>query len=81
MKRRKTEYFLLFGFDESDIDNVGFFGKSNEIVQDEDDAKKFFKPRKGKSGTPEQWLKMINEDPDLNHGFKFHLVKRTFFVD
>lgn len=79
-RQRRTDRnvsYVMFGFDKDDNEKVGFFGKDLDIVYDADDAKVFCSKNKSKLvgfTTPEKWLEFINDDKDLNHNFKFHLV-------
>lgn len=67
----------MYGFNVEKPVFVGYFGKDLNIVDDIDLAMKFpSKPKEGQVGfgTPEQWLEFVNDDFDLNKGYKFHLV-------
>lgn len=73
----KAECYVLYGFKKAEPASVGYFGKELGIVDEIDIAMKFpVKPKEGQIGfgTPEQWLEFINDDKDLNKGYKFHLV-------
>lgn len=77
-KAVNTNWYVLYGYHTADEKKVGYFGTANHIVEDLIDAKKFPDQNvHGLSGygLPEQWVQLINTDHDLNHGFKFHLVK------
>ena len=78
--RSKSKMFVMYGFRLDDEDDTAYFGESNKIVTELAAARRFFsKPRKGQKGfgTPEQWLEFINSAPDLNQGYRFHLVPVT----
>lgn len=66
----RRKYYVLFGFNVEDIDTVGYYS-DNGIVEDMCDAKRFKRSTLDK----EDWCKFINEDPGLNHGYRFHVVK------
>ena len=54
---------------------TGYLGADmKSIVDDIKHARLFSRHLRKKTGAPEDWLKMINEDNDLNMGYKFHLV-------
>lgn len=85
-KSKKVDRYVMFGFNRSDMDDIGYLGKpiqlKNEIifpiVPDVEDALVF--PSSNENhvkgfGTPEQWLDFWNSDED--NVFKFHLVKVT----
>lgn len=76
-KTKKHKVAVLFGFCKNDKDIVGYFGKDLNIAEDLVDAKEFQLRGKKADGfaTPEKWCKFINEDEDLSHGFKFHVIK------
>ena len=69
--------YVLYGFNKSNEEEIGFFGKKLDITSNQDEAMRFpTSAKKGQIGfgTPEQWLEFINADDDINHGYKFHLV-------
>lgn len=76
-KTKKHKVAILFGFCKNDKETVGYFSKDMKIVEDRADAKEF--QLRGKKAddfaSPEKWCKFINEDKDLSHGFKFHVVR------
>lgn len=80
----QSDYGLLFGFNVDNEDDVGYFAIVNNkscVVSEENIAKHFpFKKARSQKGfgTPQQWCDLINEDPYLNHGYKFHVVTRTY---
>ena len=76
IKKQKAKVAVLFGFNLSDEDDVGYFGKDLSIVKDRADAKEFSLKKKKASGfaSPQKWCDFINEDDTLNHGYKFHVV-------
>lgn len=76
-KMKKHKVAVLFGFCKNDKDTVGYFGKDLKIAKDRVDAKEFQLKGKKANGfaSPEKWCKFINEDEDLSHGFKFHVIK------
>lgn len=76
-KSNTVKYYILFGYNKSDIDEVGYFGKNGLITKVKQQAKIF--PSKNiykikGFGSPKQWLDFINNDEQLNYGYKFHLV-------
>ena len=80
-KESQTHWYVLYGFNKEDIDKVGYFGPNNKIVDELSAARKF--PDQNVNnlsgfGTPQQWKELINSDVDVNHGYKFHLVKTHF---
>ena len=80
--------YVFRGFNKNDKDDVGFLSlkqynvkhelsKCYYIVEDIDDASRF--PSKNIKniegfGTPQQWLKFFEDEPEL-HQWKFHLLK------
>lgn len=79
-KKKKNSIYVMFGFEKDNIDNVGYFGNDGNIVSDLAEAKRF--PSKKKIlqrgfAPPKKWLEFINNDDQLNHGFKFHLIAVT----
>ena len=73
----KAKCYVLYGFKKTEPESVGYFGKEFDIVDEIGIAMKFpVKPKEGQTGfgTPKQWLEFINDDIDLNKGYKFHLV-------
>jgi len=62
----------MYGFKLSDIDMTAYFGEDLKLVEDMTLARRFKSTKK--SGSPQDWLNLINNDPDLNQGYKFHLV-------
>lgn len=87
MPRRKKSpqtppihWYVLYGFNKEDIDKVGYFGYDNMIVTDLSAARRFPDQNINNQsgfGTPLQWKELINADDEVNHGYKFHLVKTT----
>ena len=75
-KKKRLKIAVLYGFNLQNKEEVGYFGKNLDIVQERSDAKEF--PIKGKKSedfaSPSKWCKFINDDSTLNHGYKFHIV-------
>lgn len=74
----ELSWYVLFGYNTEDVDQTGYFTKSLEISNDIESALKLPSVNVNQIpgfGTPQQWKDLINADSDLNHGFKFHLVK------
>ena len=72
-----SKTYVMYGYSLHNEDDTAYYGERNKIVTDIDAAKRFYsKPRKGQKGfgTPRQWLALVNDDPDLSQGYKFHLV-------
>ena len=73
----KLKWYVMFGFDKDDIDHVAYWKAPNGITEFQNEATIFpsqnVDNQKG-FGTPSQWLKLVNEDEDLNKNFQFHLV-------
>lgn len=75
MAYKKTKHYAMFGFSVGDPSMTGYLGADmKSIVDDIKHARLFSRHLRKKTGSPEDWLKMINEDNDLNMGYKFHLV-------
>lgn len=79
-KAKAARYYVLFGHDLDDPEKVGYFSNTLKITDDADCAKVFpdINVNRVKGfGPPEAWRDFINSDPELNHNFKFHLVRTT----
>lgn len=77
----QNKTYVLFGFNKHDEDDTGYFSINLDITSELCMAKRFpSKKRRGQKGfgTPKQWLDFINNDSELNKGFKFHLVPVNF---
>ena len=77
----KSKSYVMYGYNKLNIDEVGYFGKNLQIVEDLNDAM-IFKTKRNKRqkgfGSPEKWLNFLNDpNEELNHGFIFHLVAVT----
>ena len=78
---KKLTYSVLFGYNiaEKEDPDIGWdnvhdgYWTAKGIVDDIHDATLLCD--QAKNGSSAQWLKLINDDPDLNFGFRFHLVK------
>lgn len=77
MAKKRRKVGVLFGFNLSDKNEVGYFGKDQTIVKERSDAREF--SLKGKKATgfasPQKWCQFINSDKKLSNGYKFHVVK------
>lgn len=76
-RKKKTKYYVLFGFKKSDRDTTGYFDENNGITTELSAAKLFPSDNVFKIkgfGEPEKWVEFINTDRSLNNGYRFHLV-------
>ena len=82
-EKTAVKWFALMGYNKDNEDETGMLGidleakKPYKIVHDMNEALKF--PSENVNnvkgfGTPDQWLKFFNSEPDLDN-WKFHLVK------
>jgi len=72
-----NKIYVMYGYKLSDEDMTAYFGEDLQLVTELSAARRFpsKKARGQKSfGTPQQWVNLINEDSELNQGYKFHLV-------
>ena len=73
----EAKTYVMYGYHLQNEDDTAYFGERNKIVTEIEAARRFYsRPRKRQKGfgSPQQWLDFINSDPDLNQGYKFHLV-------
>lgn len=70
-KSKKIEYYVLFGFNKSNIYETGYFSPK-KIVKNLENAKVFSNKTRI---SPKKWLEFINNSSDINLGYKFHLIK------
>ena len=75
---KNLKIYVMYGFNTHDILHTGYYKSPKEIVDELDSATRFYSLNINKIKgfkKPEEWLKFINSDKDLNNKFKFHLVR------